>query len=156
MTGPGMLTKTIAEYLCSERKGKQESTKVGTEKDSNDDCGFTVIIFPYTVFNPIPNNYTVDLANVDEVKELKNKFLVNSVIRSENKNLEGDLNKWPDVYDNLIQEVDDMKHSLVSTTRSSNLDLVRGKKYFASAAIHWWQRSWQSEHTKEFSSSNVL
>jgi hypothetical protein len=167
MTGPGMLTKTIFEYLSIEKNKKKESVKV-SDKNSDKYHGFAITVFPYTVFNPIPNTCTVDLADREKMMELKKRFIVRREIRSENKDVEGDISLRLYDGDNLIDRYwgDDEKqyHELTTTTANldtehskssaekSSVEVMRGRNYFGSAAVHWWQRSWQSEPSEERSS----
>lgn len=167
MTGPGMLTKTIFEYLSVERNKKKESVKASVDKIGDKHHGYAITVFPYTVFNPIPNTYTVDLADREEAIELKKRF-ISRENRSENKDVVGDISLTSDDNNNLIDSHvgDSEKQCHVLTTTTANLDtehskssaekssveVVKGRNPFGSAAVHWWQRSWQSEHTEERSS----
>lgn len=161
MTGPGMLTRTISEYLYSKKnKNNELIEKVNIEKNVTENNRYTMMIFPYTVFNPIPNTYTVDLDNADMIGELKRKFLVKNETNCENKNGRDDTVEGSDGHDEVIVEVtnkaNDEKNSHVDTRlnieySSDNTEVTCRCKYSASAAIHWWQRSWQSKGSKECS-----
>ena len=171
MTGPGMLTKTIFEYLSIEKNRKKESIILSDDKNSDRYHGYGITVFPYTVLNAIPNTYTVDLANKQKIMELKRRFIVCREIRSENEDVEGDIglrldddNNFNDrhVSDNEKQchvfttptttttatATLNTEHSKSSAEKGS-VEVMRGRNYFCSAAVHWWQRSWQSEHTEE-------
>lgn len=167
MTGPGMLTKTVFEYLCTERNRKKETVKVSGDTNSNENHEYGITVFPYTVFNPIPNTYTINLSEREEIIELKRRFIVGREIRREGKDVEGDVSLRSDDNTNLIDRHEgnneEQFHILTTTNlnTSTNLDtahfkssaeMLRSRNYFGSAAIHWWQRSWQSEHTEEHSS----
>jgi hypothetical protein len=168
MTGPGMLTKTIFEYLSIEKNRKEESIKA-SDKNSHRYHGNAITVFPYTVFNAIPNTHTVDLADSEKIIELKKRFIVRREIRSENEAVEGDIGLILDDDYNLVDRHvgDNERQCHKSTTptataaanlntehsksrvEKSSVEVIRGRNYFGSAAVHWWQRSWQSEHTEE-------
>lgn len=175
MTGPGMLTKTIFEYLSVEKNKKKKSLIVSDDKNIDKYHGYAITVFPYTVFNAIPNTYTVDLADREKIVELKKRFIVRREIRSENEDVEGDICLRLDDGDNLIDRhvgnIERQCHKLTAPTaiaaatanfitehskssvEKSSVEVIRSSRnYFGSAAVHWWQRSWQSEHTEEHSS----
>lgn len=161
MTGPGMLTKTVSEYLYSKKnRSKEFIEKVDIEINITERYRYTMMIFPYTVFNPIPNTYTVDLNNADMVRELKKKYLVKNDMKCENKDVRDDNVKGLDGDDAIVVEVInkdyDEKNSNLDTrlnieSSGHDTEVTCRSKYSASAAVHWWQRSWQSEQSKECS-----
>ena len=160
MTGPGMLTRTISDYLYYKKnKNRELVEKVDIEKNVTENNRHTMMIFPYTVFNPIPNTYTVDLDNADMVGELKRKFLVRNETNCENKKVRDDNVTGLDGHDDIIirnikagHEMNDHVDTRLNIESSSdNTEVTCRCKYSTSAAIHWWQRSWQSEQSKECS-----
>lgn len=161
MTGPGMLTKTISEYLYSQKKRNSELIeKVDIELNVTEQNRYTTMILPYTVFNPIPNTYTVDLNNADMISELKRKYLVRNETKCEKIDIRDDTVKESDGDEDIVVEVTKKDYDektchvdtrLVIEPSSNDTEVFCKSKYSASAAIHWWQRSWQSEQSKECS-----
>ena len=143
-TGPGMVTKTIYEYLCEnksirenkielkneiENKSKNDLENCFRESDKND-CSNSneiyynrisnITIFPYTVFHPLPNSISTDLNNNIDIQKLNDKYVISDAFK--NTKINDDRDGKND--SNVIMKID---------------------KYSSSFALHWWQKSWQEK-----------
>ena len=145
-TGPGMVTKTIYEYLCGnksirenkielkneiENKSENKLEDCFRESDEND-CSNSneiyynrisnITIFPYTVFHPLPNSISTDLNDNINIQKLKDKYVISDAFKYTKNN-------------------DDREDK-----NDSNVIMkMKIDKYSSSFALHWWQKSWQEK-----------
>jgi hypothetical protein len=132
LTGPGLITKIMSEYLCTENNGSERADDLcsgsteSTEIIGNDSMMKilgNVTIFPYFFLNPVPNTYTTELSDENKMIDLKLKYVVTN-------NLAIDSNK---LTDEIIE----------SEKGECDGNDCRTDTIVCTYAVHWWQRSWQ-------------
>ena len=123
-----------------------------------------IVIFPYTVFNPVPNNINTDLSNECDNEILRKKYCVCDMIGNDtdnnNKNNNDNNDNNNDNNDNNNDNNDNNNHKNNSINdnncgddnndsnnndSNSNDNNFNKFKYFKTYAIHWWQKSWQKK-----------
>jgi hypothetical protein len=135
LTGPGLITNIVSEYLCIENNGSEhtddlcygstESTEI-IINDSKMKSLETVIIFPYYFFNPIPNSYTTELSDEKKMTHLKLKYVVTNELGIGSTELT-----------NVTTE---------SEKGKCDVKACRTDAFVRTYAVHWWQRSWQEKN----------
>ena len=134
LTGPGLISKIVSEYLYSENNGSGltddldhgiiDTTEItDTNNISENNISNNITIFPYYFLNPVPNTYTIELSDEKNLNDLKLKYIVKN--QHEINNTKLDENKTEKC------ELDGDAHSTDTIVRTY--------------AIHWWQRSWQEK-----------
>lgn len=133
LTGPGLISKIVSKYLCSENDGfdltgdlnhgSMNPVEVTDSYNSKKKILENITIFPYYFLNPVPNTYTTELNDEKSMSALKLKYTVTA--KSEIDNIKFD--------ENAIEK------------RKCDGDANRTDAVLCTYAIHWWQRSWQEK-----------
>ena len=164
LTGPGLLTKTLFQFICHNKdttrhvddngNGNHNSNNNNNDNnnnnnnrtiivDHNEACFENIVIFPFSFFNPVPNNENTDLKDEKSKNITRKKYLTepeDSIVRNENKLIENQCinSKSNAICQNKTEDTDIDENNILFNSNKN-----KHKMIFVSYAIHWWQKSWQ-------------